>query len=199
MTVLATGPSVALIEEMLEGSAAAIRASIDLTDEIARVADALRRAFATGHKLLVCGNGGSACDAQHLAGELMGQFTAVRKPRPAIALSADSAVLTCIGNDFSFAEVFARQVEGLAAPGDVLIGISTSGESENILRAFAAAPAGVLKVALTGEQGRLAEAADVSLRVPGTRTAFIQAAHLGIIHALCSVLDRAFAASDAAG
>ena len=101
--------------------------------------------------------------------------------------------MTCIGNDYAFEDVFARQVQGLAQPGDVLVGISTSGCSPNVLRAFAAAPAGVLKVALTGPGGGLAGVADVALRVPSTGTAAIQAAHLAIIHAICAALELRFA------
>jgi D-sedoheptulose 7-phosphate isomerase len=182
---------------VLERSAAAIIACHGLAGDITAAADRIAAAFANGHKLLVCGNGGSAADAQHFAGELMGRFLASaseRGPRPAIALSADSAVLTGIGNDYGFEDVFARQVRGLAQAGDVLVAISTSGSSPNVVRAFEAASEGVVKVALCGPGGRLAERADLALCAPGDGTAAIQTAHIAIIHAICMVLESRFAA-----
>jgi D-sedoheptulose 7-phosphate isomerase len=180
---------------MLESSAESIRACVPLAVDIAGVANRIADAFDYGHKLLVCGNGGSAADAQHFVGELMGHFLAsasARAPRPAVALTADGAVLTAIANDYTYADVFARQVTALAQPGDVLVAISTSGRSENVLRAFAAAPAGTLKIALTGQTGPLADAADLAIRVPWDSTAPIQAAHGAIIHAICTVLEARF-------
>lgn len=181
---------------MLDRSAGAIVACRGMTAIITAAADGIAQAFAQGHKLLVCGNGGSAADAQHFAGELMGRFLASaseRGPRPAIALSADSAVLTCIGNDYAFEEVFARQVRGLAQPGDVVMAISTSGSSPNVVRALEAAPRGVAKMALCGPGGPLAERADLALCVPYDGTAAIQTAHIAIIHAICMVLESRFA------
>jgi D-sedoheptulose 7-phosphate isomerase len=188
----------ALVTAMLDDSAAAIQACHALTDEIAAVAERIANAYENGHKLLVCGNGGSAADAQHFAGELMGRFVASRSeraPRAAVALTADSAVMTCIANDYEFADVFARQVRGLAQPGDVLVGISTSGTSTNVVRAFEAAPPGVVKLALCGRggmDGDISNLADLALRVPFDGTAAIQAAHIAIIHALCLVLEERF-------
>jgi D-sedoheptulose 7-phosphate isomerase len=167
-----------------------------MADDVVSVAHTIADAFASGHKLLVCGNGGSAADAQHFAGELIGRFlssASERAPRPAIALSADSAVLTCIANDYGYDEVFARQVRGLAQAGDVLVGISTSGSSANVLRAFQAAPSGVTRIALCGRTGPLANLADLALCVPAEGTAPIQAAHIAIIHAICMVLEARFA------
>jgi len=187
------------VTEMLQASAAAIKASQLLSREITDFAHQLADAFDAGHKLLVCGNGGSASDAQHFAGELLGRFlcsASTRAPRPAIALTADSTVLTCIGNDYGYDDVFARQVVGLGQPGDVLVGISTSGSSRNVIRAFEAARAGVLKVALCGPGGALADCADVALKVPFEGTAAIQAAHIAIIHAICMVLEERFASTD---
>jgi D-sedoheptulose 7-phosphate isomerase len=184
--------------EMLDRSAAAITACRALTDEIVSAADCIAQAFEHGHKLLICGNGGSAADAQHFAGELMGRFlssNSERGPRPAIALSADTAVMTCIGNDFAFEDVFARQVQGLAQPGDVVVGISTSGSSPNVIRALEAAPPGAITMALCGPGGRLAEQADIVLAVPCEGTAPIQAAHIAVIHAMCMVLEARFADS----
>jgi len=181
---------------VLDRSAAAIVACRGLAENITTVADVLAQAFAQGHKLLVCGNGGSAADAQHFAGELMGRFLASaseRGPRPVIALSADGAVLTCIANDYAFDEIFARQVRGLAQPGDVVMAISTSGSSTNVVRALEAAPSKVIKMALCGPRGPLAEHADLALCVPFDGTAAIQAAHIAIIHAICMVLESRFA------
>lgn len=178
---------------MLESSAGAVRDSLSLGEATVAVAERIADSFASGGKLLVCGNGGSAADAQHFAAEVVGRFLASdRAPRPAIALSADTAVLTGVGNDFAYDQVFARQVQALARPGDVLVGISTSGEAANVLRAFEAAPTGVVKVALTGARGRLADAADLALRVPAEGTAPIQAAHIALIHAICAVLEARF-------
>lgn len=183
-----------IAREMLEGSADAIRASAGLAETAVTVAQRIADAFVGGGKVLVCGNGGSAADAQHFAAEMVGRFRSpARAPQAAIALSADTAVLTAIANDFSYDDVFARQVRALARPGDVLVGISTSGEAANVIKAFETAPAGVLKVALTGPRGRLGDAADVALRVPVEGTAQIQAAHGALIHAICAVLDARFA------
>lgn len=181
--------------DMLQASADAVQQSVLLASDIVRAANWIGEAVESGHKVLACGNGGSACDAQHFVAELMGHFeVAARAPLPAIALSADVAVLTAIGNDYSFADIFARQVRSLATSGDVIVGISTSGESENVLRAFLGAPAGVRKIALTGQCGQLGTLADLAICVPASRTAPIQAAHISIIHAICAVVDRRFTA-----
>jgi D-sedoheptulose 7-phosphate isomerase len=187
-----SGSARALVEEMLDASAAAIVACRSLTDEIVGVANCIADAFDLGHKVLVCGNGGSAADAQHFAAELVGRFLpshADRPPWAAIALTADSAVLTAVSNDFEYYEVFSRQVRALAGAGDVLVGISTSGSSRNVLRALEAAPTGVKRVALCGPTGTLAAAADLALRVPFEGTAYIQAAHIAVIHAICALLE----------
>jgi phosphoheptose isomerase len=189
----------AAVSDMLEGSAAAIQACQALVDQITAAAERIGDAFEGGHKLLLCGNGGSAADAQHFAGELMGRFLASaseRAPRPAIALSTDTSVLTCIANDYTYADVFARQVRGLGQPGDILLGITTSGSSPNVLRAFEVAGSlDVFRVALCGPGGRIAELADLALCVPYAGTAAIQAAHVAIIHAMCMVLEDRFAAT----
>src|ERR671930_115778 len=127
---------------MLEASTDAVRACLAIADDVAEAGRRIGDALDAGGKVLICGNGGSAADAQHFAGELLGRFlssASARAPRPAIVLTADTAVQTCIGNDYAFDDVFARQVRGLAQPGDVLVGISTSGASPNVRRAFAAA------------------------------------------------------------
>jgi len=189
----------AAVIEMLHASASAIAACEALADDITGVAHVIADAFDAGHKLLAFGNGGSAADAQHFAGELIGRFLASRSdraPRPAIALSADSAVLTCIANDYGYEDIFARQVRGLAVSGDIVFGISTSGSSPNVLRAFEAAAPGVIRIALCGPGGPLAGVADRAIRVPYEGTAPIQAAHIAIIHAICALLEERFARAE---
>jgi D-sedoheptulose 7-phosphate isomerase len=145
-----------------------------------------------GGKLLTCGNGGSAADAMHLAEELVGRYCRDRRSLPAICLNADATLLTCIGNDYGFEEVFARQVEGLGVAGDVLVCFTTSGQSANIVRALEAGKARGLKtVALLGKDGGRARGrADVELIVPSQDTARVQEAHTLILHALLERVER---------
>ena len=165
-----------------------------LAPEVRITAQACVDALERGNKLLICGNGGSAADAQHFAAELTGRYRRERRPLPAIALTTDSSAITCIGNDYAFEEVFARQVQALAQPGDVLVGITTSGRSANVVRALEAARGrGAFTVALTGEGGGpAAQSADVSLRAPSEHTAQIQEIHILLIHVLCETIDDAF-------
>jgi D-sedoheptulose 7-phosphate isomerase len=146
----------------------------------------------TGGKLLAMGNGGSAGDAQHLVAELVGRFRGERRPFPALALTTDPSVVTALSNDYGFEEVFARQVRAHARPGDVVIALSTSGNSENVWRGLAAARAcGASTVALLGGAGgRLKGQADVELVVPSDDTARIQEAHITLLHVLCELIDR---------
>jgi len=148
--------------------------------------------FRSGNKLMVCGNGGSAADAQHLAAEFVNRFLINRMPLPAIALTTDSSILTSVSNDFSYDDIFAKQVEALGKRGDVFLGISTSGNSPNVLRAVEAArKIGVRTVALTGGSGGLlAAAAELVLTVPSEKTPHIQEAHLWIEHMLCWLVDE---------
>jgi D-sedoheptulose 7-phosphate isomerase len=157
--------------------------------------DALRK----GHKILVMGNGGSAADAQHLAAEMVGRFLLERKPLPAIALTTDTSILTSVSNDYGFEVIFKRQVEALAAPGDVLIGISTSGHSQNIKLALEAGRRiGARTIALLGRNGGvIAPVADLSVTVPVFETPRIQEAHLVIIHILCDMVERSLFQSGA--
>lgn len=161
-------------------------------EPFSRFVEASVKALQEGHKLLLCGNGGSACDAQHVVGELVGRFLMERRPLPAVALTADSAILTCVGNDYGFQEVFARQVEALAQKGDIVVGISTSGNSPNVRRALEAAHrCGALGVAITGQTGgKLREIADICLCVPSTVTARIQEAHITLWHAFCEAVEQ---------
>jgi D-sedoheptulose 7-phosphate isomerase len=147
----------------------------------------------SGGKILLCGNGGSAADCQHFAGEMINYLSKEnpRGPLPAIALTADSSVMTSIANDSTFARVFARQVEGLGRPGDVLIGISTSGGSRNVVQAVRAARRmGMKVVVLTGSGGVLARMADCALQVPSANTQRIQETHLLLEHLLCLLSER---------
>jgi phosphoheptose isomerase len=165
-----------------------------LTPAIVSAADLIAAAFRDGGKVLLCGNGGSAADCQHLAAEFVNRLTKEfeRPGLPAIALTTDSSILTAVANDAGAGEIFARQVQTLGRPGDVLIAISTSGASANMLRAVEAAhAAGLRTVALTGRGGRLARLATVGIAVPSEATQHIQEAHLAIEHILCDLVERA--------
>ena len=144
-----------------------------------------------GGKLIFCGNGGSACDAMHIAGEFVGRFVDDRPALAAIALSADSGIMTAVANDYDYSYIFARQIEALGRPDDVLIALSTSGKSANILRACAAATAkGLYTVLLTGEKGRSHTATvDATLVVPSLMTAHVQEAHMVGLHALATLIE----------
>jgi phosphoheptose isomerase len=167
---------------------------------IVTAAELMRDAVLAGRKVLLCGNGGSAADAQHIAAELVGRFVMERKPLPAIALTTDTSALTAIANDYGFEHVFARQIEALGAPGDVLVAITTSGTSKNIVAAVAAARARGMKViGLTGARGAAFVAScDAGIAVPSHNVARIQELHIAIGHVLCEVLDEAFAPARAA-
>ena len=169
-----------------------------LLPAIAELADRLTDALARGGKLLVFGNGGSAADAQHFAGELLGRFRDTRRPLPAIALTTDPSVVTCIANDFSYDDLFARQVAALARPEDVVIGITTSGRSENVVRGLRAAQErGALVVAWTGaDPGPAGEAATMVLAVPSATTARIQEIHTLAMHTICVAIDAWVARGD---
>ena len=154
-------------------------------------AQALAEALGAGRKLLVFGNGGSAADAQHLSAELVGRFQKERAALPAIALTADTSALTAIANDYSFKQVFVRQIEALGQPGDVAMGISTSGESPNVVAALKAARARGLKtIALTGRDGgAVGQAAEIHVNVPDQNTARVQEVHRALLHVMCEVIE----------
>jgi D-sedoheptulose 7-phosphate isomerase len=164
-------------------------------DRVAAAIDLLDETFCSGHKLLVFGNGGSAADAQHLAAELVGRFATERRALPAIALTTNPAVLTAWSNDYSFEDVFARQVEALGAADDVALGISTSGRSPNVVNAMRRArELGLRTIGLTGERGGpIREVADILLAVPLEQTARIQEVHLVTYHAICAALEQRIA------
>jgi D-sedoheptulose 7-phosphate isomerase len=166
-----------------------------LAPHIARAAEAMSDAMVGGHKVLSCGNGGSAGDAQHFSSEMLNRFERERPGLPAMALTTDTSTLTSIANDYAYDEVFAKQVRALGQPGDLLLAISTSGNSQNVVRAIEAAhDRQMLVVALTGRDGgRMAAALgpnDIELRIPAERTARIQEVHLLVIHCLCDLIDR---------
>jgi D-sedoheptulose 7-phosphate isomerase len=165
---------------------------------IGRVAERMCDALRAGGKIIFFGNGGSAADAQHIAGEFLGRFLQERRALPAVALSANTVTLTAIPNDYSFEDVFARQVEGLGAPGDVALGISTSGTSPNVVAALRVArDRGLHTLALTGGSGGdLREVVDVCVRVPSTETPRIQEGQLLAAHILCEVVELQVVASD---
>jgi len=162
---------------------------------ISECADLIFRTFKAGKKVLICGNGGSAADAQHIATELVCRYESERKGLPAIALTTDTSALTAITNDFNFERVFARQIEALAVEGDLLIAISTSGNSPNVISAVMTARNLDCKVlGMTGAKGKkLASLCDACFRVPSERTARIQEAHITIAHIWCEIIDAKFA------
>ena len=159
---------------------------------IDELALALARCLADGGKILICGNGGSAADAQQMGGELLGRFVMERPSLPAVALSVDTSTLTAVGNDYGFDDVFARQVNGLGRAGDALVVFSTSGRSPNIIRALEAARnLGLLTVGLTGKGGGLMPPlCDFMLDVPSTKTPLIQEIHEACLHLVCGLVDH---------
>ncbi|RLB18743.1 MAG: phosphoheptose isomerase [Deltaproteobacteria bacterium] len=176
------------LEDSLRVKEAFIRSNVHaITD----VAEKIAGAFISDRKLLICGNGGSAADAQHLASEFVNRYLLERPPLPAIALTTDTSTITSIANDYTFDDIFSKQVKALGLEGDILLAISTSGESENVLRAVGAAKAqGLYTVALTGKDGgKLAPLADTSLVVGSDVTARIQEAHILVGHILCRLVD----------
>ena len=160
---------------------------------IARSADLMAKALKAGRKVVVFGNGGSAADAQHLAGELVGRFVKERRALPAIALTTDTSILTAVANDYSYEEVFSRQIEGLVQRGDVAIGITTSGNSANVIRGLAKArQKKAVTIAWTGETGgKVKKVAHLTLCVPSKNTQRIQECHLATIHLVCGLVEGA--------
>lgn len=163
-----------------------------LAPVIVKCVEALVHALQSGSKVLIMGNGGSAADAQHFAAELVGRFLRERRALPAIALTTDTSLLTAVANDFGFDQIFKRQVEALARSGDVVVGISTSGNSPNVVLALEAARAiGCKTVGLLGRDGgKIAPLVDLNLTVPVQETPHIQEAHITIIHLLCDILEQ---------
>jgi D-sedoheptulose 7-phosphate isomerase len=186
--------AVAVITDRLRQSAEVTEAMSARASDIARAAAIIADSFRGGGKLLLCGNGGSAADCQHVASEFVNRLNKDRERRalPALALTTDTSCLTAYVNDYGFEGVYARQVEAFGAAGDVLLAISTSGSSANIVAAADAARGrGIAVIALLGEAGRLAEAADVAIKVPCRDTQLIQQVHLAVEHLICELVERA--------
>jgi D-sedoheptulose 7-phosphate isomerase len=188
-------------EQISQLAAERIRASLAVKEallarevlaEIASAASLVSGALRDGRKLLIFGNGGSAADAEHIAGEFVGRFVAERRALPAVALSVNTSVLTAIANDYSFEDVFARQVEALGEPGDVAFGLSTSGTSANVVAGLRVGrELGLRTLALTGRGGgRVRELADVCVKVPADDTPRIQEGHLLVAHIVCEIAER---------
>lgn len=178
-----------------EGTELRRRMSESLPAQVARAGEALAAALKAGRKALACGNGGSAADSQHFAAEIVGRFERERPGMPAIALTVDSSALTAIANDYDWDRVFAKQVEALGSAGDVLLAISTSGNSKNVVEAVRAAQAkGVAVIALTGRDGgamaKMLRDGDFLLNIAHPRTMRVQEMHLLVIHCLCEVVDN---------
>jgi len=194
------------VQRIREHFAASAQLKLDaaemLAPVISRAAGVLTECLFADGKILACGNGGSAADAQHFAAELVGRFERERPELPAIALTTDTSLLTAIANDYSFEQVFAKQVRALGGKGDVLLAISTSGNSGNVIAAIAAAHERDMRVvALTGKDGgrigELVTSDDVNICVPHSRTARIQEVHLLAIHCLCDAIDHTLLGDDA--
>ncbi len=170
----------------------AILQNPELISNIEKSVLLIKECLENGGKILLCGNGGSAADSQHIAAELIGRFSFNRRALSAIALTTDTSALTAIGNDFSFDEIFSRQVEGLGKKDDILIGFSTSGKSKNVLKAIQVAKTLQLKtIAFLGEHGRdIGEIADISLNIPSAETPNIQEGHIATGHILCACLEE---------
>ena len=161
-------------------------------EELLEVAGVASSTIKAGHKIMLCGNGGSAADSQHIAAELIGRFEKERESMAAIALTTDTSALTAIGNDYGYDQVFSRQVEGLGQSGDLLIGISTSGNSKNVVKAMEVAQSKSIRtVALVGDKpgGAMQAIADYVLAAPSTNTARIQECHILMMHTLCQLIE----------
>ena len=183
-----------IVEQRLADHLEALQKLIasDLPQKLEQCATYVNKALAGGHKVLFCGNGGSAADSQHLAAEFVGRFQKERKGLPAIALTVDTSILTAVANDYGYDNVFARQVQALGESGDVLVGISTSGNSKNVLLAIEEAKAkGIACIGMTAEGGgKMAEACDICLAVPVRVTARAQEMHILMGHILCELVDH---------
>ena len=185
-----------ILGHFLESAELKKQAAEVLADPIGNAADLMFSVLTQGNKILACGNGGSAADCQHFAAELVGRFEKERLPLPAMALTTDSSIMTAVGNDYSFRDVFTKQVQAFGQPGDLLLAISTSGNSANVMDAIEAAhDREMTVVALTGKGGgaigQMLTENDVHICVPHDRTARIQEVHLLVIHCICDGIDAA--------
>jgi D-sedoheptulose 7-phosphate isomerase len=180
------------IAELIEGSNVLRLIADCLVPDIVTVAEHIINTLQTGGKILICGNGGSAADAQHFAAELVGRFRRERPGWSAMALTVDASILTSLGNDYGFEQIFARQVQAQGRSGDMLVAISTSGRSKNVLAAVEVASAlGMRTVGLTGQgTSKLGELVDHHLPIPSDNTTYIQQGHMAVIHVLCELVEE---------
>jgi D-sedoheptulose 7-phosphate isomerase len=185
-----------ILAHFQESAELKLKSAALLAQPISQAIELMFNALSNGNKVLACGNGGSAGDAQHFAAELVGRFERERFPLPGIALTTDTSIITAVGNDYSFNEIFSKQVQAFGQAGDILLAISTSGNSANVLAAVEAALEREMRVvAMTGKDGgqlgKMLTDADVHINVPHARTARIQEVHLVAIHSICDGLDVA--------
>jgi D-sedoheptulose 7-phosphate isomerase len=190
-----------ILAHFQESAELKLKSATVLSQPISEAIDLMFGALSNGNKILACGNGGSAADCQHFAAELVGRFERERFPLPALALTTDTSIMTAVGNDYSYREIFSKQVQAFGQAGDVLLALSTSGNSANVLAAVEAALEREMRVvALTGRDGgelaKMLTDADVNICVPHTRTARIQEVHLVTIHCLCDGIDVALFGGD---
>ena len=191
-----------ILQQFHESAELKIQAAAVLAHPISQAVELMFTALSNGNKILACGNGGSAADSQHFAAELVGRFERERLPLPAMALTTDTSILTAVANDYSYREIFSKQVQAFGQAGDILLAFSTSGNSENVIAAIEVALERDMRVvALTGKGGgaigKLITDADVHICVPHDRTARIQEVHLLTIHCLCDGIDVALFGEDA--
>ncbi len=192
-TAVPSDPSSTFTEHFRAHVEVVAKSGVVLASAAAAASAAIIESLEGGGKIICFGNGGSATQASHLAGELVGRFRAKRRPLPAISLASDAGTMTCIGNDFGYSEVFDRQMAAFAQPGDVAIGLTTSGKSENVVKALAVARArAAVTIALTGSAGLVGGEADHLIAVPSADTAHIQEVHLMVLHVWCIAIDEAF-------
>ena len=186
-------------DQLFEGAGVLESMSTTIVIPLKKAAEVIVDALQSGNKVLLCGNGGSAADSQHIAAEFVGRFRLEREGLPAVALTTDTSILTSLGNDYGFDDIFRRQVEALGRKGDILIGLSTSGKSKNVLRAFEQAErSGMICIAFCGEgPNPMAEAAQIVIQVPSSDTPRIQEGHCIAGHILCDIVERSISdASD---
>lgn len=178
----------AILKESIDVKSISIKSNVDL---IIKAADRLAECITSGHKILIFGNGGSAADAQHIAAEFVNRFKIERPPLASMALTTDTSIITSIGNDYDFDEIFSKQIKALGNKGDIAIGISTSGNSKNVIKAINTAKKnGLFTIGMTGRGGELASSADLVLNAESDVTARIQETHSITGHILCDLVDR---------
>lgn len=189
------------VAELIEGSDVLRQTALRLVPAIVSVAELMSNVLHAGGKILICGNGGSAADAQHFAAELVGRFRRERPGWSALALTVDASALTSLGNDYGFEQIFARQVQALGRQGDILVALSTSGRSKNVLAAVEVANALQMHtVGLTGEgDSRLGTMVSHHLPIPSTNTTYIQQGHIAVIHVLCELIEESLTSKDEGG